>query len=167
MLKRNSIIEWFNQVFIDLGEWICYFTSFDYILFVEYNLTPSGRLVGRLPIWMNGWTPSRTMLLCFAFSYEYAQGLVLELPRFLYVWSLVLGLWLGCGLRFFILCLDEICYSLCWDFRLYFVMYYDTCDMATLESVVCVDVMLWNFSDVSFKKLCMHDLEYVASKLLE
>jgi len=27
---------------------------FDYILFVEYNLTPSGRLVACLPICMNG-----------------------------------------------------------------------------------------------------------------
>jgi hypothetical protein len=27
---------------------------FDCILFVEYNLTPSGRLVDRLPICMNG-----------------------------------------------------------------------------------------------------------------
>lgn len=38
-------------------------------------------------------------------------------------------------------------------------MYYDTCDMGTLESVVCVDVMLWYFSDVSYKKLSMHDLD--------
>jgi len=28
--------------------------SFDYILFVEYYLTPNGRLVDRLPICMNG-----------------------------------------------------------------------------------------------------------------
>jgi hypothetical protein len=58
-----------------------------------------------------------------------------------------------------------------WSETLYLVAYYDTCDMAILEILLCDDEMLWYYSAVSLEKEIIYEyfglIEDVASKLFE
>jgi len=147
------------------------FYLFDYILLCGILSNPSGRLVDRLPICMNG---VDGVHYWFSYCLLVAWGLALELPHYLLVGvldrALIRRVRTFAFYDMYLCCLLRLIVDLCLRFDILLVIYWDLRHSCWDFVICCWDNSVWWFFAASFWKYicaCFEIIDDVASKLFQ